>query len=237
MQLNTKFFNVLYILTLNFFFFISCQSPELGKILNEGKINYKVTYPDLDSNNVLIKFMPDEMEMLFKDNMYKHEWAAGLGLFKTGYVSDCNVQTMDYILKLINVKYTSQYTPETIDILNGNYPEYNVVKTNNTKEIAGYTCYEAIIEFPDGELEPFSVYYTTHITLKDPNWCNPLSKVPGVMFEYQLTKYNLTMKFEATGVFEEPVDLAGFTIPKEYEKISNKRMEYKIKETFLSFQQ
>ena len=57
------------------------------------------------------------------------------------------------------------------------------------------------------------------------------------MLEYQLTKYNLTMKFTATSVIEEQIDIKDFKIPSEFEAISNKRMEYKLKETFMSFQE
>lgn len=215
----------------------SCQSPEVGKIMSEGKVSFDVTYPELDSNNVLIKFLPDEMEMVFKDNHYSHIWQAGLGLFKTGYYADCNKKEMSYILKLINVKYQSQFDPVGIEVLNGDYPEYTVKETGERKDIAGYTCYEMVVDFPGGELQPFSVWYTTHLKVKDVNWCNPLNKIPGVMMEYQLSRYDLTMKFTATAVFEEVINLEEFKVPKEYQKISNKRMEYKIRETFFSFQQ
>jgi len=214
-----------------------CTEPELGKVLSEGKVEFDVTYPELDSNNVLLKFMPDEMEMLFKDNVYKHQWEAGLGLFKTGYVSDCNKFEMDYILKLINVKYKSVFNQEGADKLNIAYPKYNLIKTENTKLIAGYTCHEAIVEFPGKEFSDFNVYYTTHLQVKNPNWCLPLKDVPGVMLEYQLTKYDLTMKFTANSILEEEVDLSSLKVPSEYQVISNKRMEYKLKETFLSFLQ
>lgn len=237
MQLLFKRFAIICSILLGVLFIDGCEEPELGKILTEGKVEFDVTYPDIDSNNVLIKFMPDEMEMKFKDNIYKHEWVAGLGLFKTGYVADCNQTIMGYILKLINVKYKSTFDKDGISILNGNYPEYNFVPSTYTKLIAGYTCHEGIIEFPGKELPDFSVFYTTHLKITNPNWCNPLSKVPGVMLEYQLTKYNLTMKFTATSVIEEQIDINDFKIPSEFEAISNKRMEYKLKETFMSFQE
>lgn len=217
--------------------FHSCQTPEVGKVLSEGKVAYDVTYPELDSNNVLIKFLPDEMEMHFKENKYSHIWQAGLGLFKTGYYADCNSKEMHYILKLINVKYQSMFDTETIEVLNGDYPDYTIEETGERKEIAGYTCHEVLVEFPGEELKPFTVWYTTHLKIKDVNWCNPLSKIPGVMMEYQLSRYDLTMKFTATKVFEEVIAPDAFNVPKEYEKISNKRMEYKIRETFFSFQQ
>ena len=94
--------------------FISCEVKEVGKPLSQGTIEFEVTYPELDSNNIVLKFMPENMEMSFKDNKYSHEWAAGLGLFKTGYVTDCTTKKMDYLLKLINVKYKSSYDAESI---------------------------------------------------------------------------------------------------------------------------
>ena len=73
------------------------------------------------------------------------------------------------ILKLINVKYKSTFDKDGISILNGSYPEYNFVPSTNTKLIAGYTCHEGIIEFPGKELPDFSVFYTTHLKITNPN--------------------------------------------------------------------
>lgn len=216
--------------------FSSCQQKEIGKPITQGRIEYDITYPNLDSGNVLVKFMPDKMTTYLKNDVYKVEFVAGLGLFKTGYISNNINQTMNYILKLVNVKYQSAYDTSGVKGLNDGIPEYKVEFTNVSKEIAGYTCYEALIKFNNEKYPDFKVYYTNRLPLTSPNWCNPLHKIPGLMFEYELTKYGLTMKFTATGVYEEIIDDAEFKIPKDYEEISNKRMEYKLKETFMNFQ-
>jgi len=215
--------------------FISCEVKEVGKPLSQGTIEFEVTYPELDSNNIVLKFMPKNMEMSFKDNKYSHEWAAGLGLFKTGYVTDCTTKKMDYLLKLINVKYKSSYDAKSIITMNGEYPKFTLIPTSDTKEIAGYTCHRMIVDFEKKDLEDTEVFYTTHFALDDPNWCNPIKGVPGVMMEYSISKYDLTMKMTAVEVINKEIDLDDLAVPKEYQKIPNRRMEYKIKETFINF--
>lgn len=217
--------------------FEQCSTPEIGEPVNQGIITYEVTYPELDSNNVLTKFLPDEMVMTFKGDKYKHEWVAGMGLFKTGYVADRDKGEMDYILKLINVKYHSIFKKdEGLVKLNEFFPPHKVKFSKETRIIAGYTCHEAVLEFEDPKLEPQSVWYTKVLPIKDPNWCLPISTVPHLMFEYAITKYGLTMKFTAKEVHEEEITDEAFIIPNDYEEISNNRMQYKLKETFMNFQ-
>jgi hypothetical protein len=207
-----------------------------GNAISEGTIQYKVTYPYLDSNNVLQRFLPAAMTMHFKNDKIHAEFLAGFGLFKTGFISDSKTMKMSYLLKLINVKYTSHYNQESAKILYSDFPKYKIVLTEETKVIAGYQCKKVIVDFIDEDVPDFSAYYTYDIKIKKPNWSSPLSEIDGVLLEYELEKYNLRMHLTADKIIGGEIADELLSIPKDYEEIPNTKMNNKIRETFQNFQ-
>ncbi len=101
----------------------------------------------------------------------------------------------------------------------------NLIQTNETKVIAGYTCKKMKVIPLDKKTAPFDIYYTDELDIKDPNFTTPFYKIPGVLMEYQLEKFGLEIKFTAKSVKQVPVDDKCFHVPHEYRKVSEKEMK------------
>ncbi|MEO5642196.1 MAG: hypothetical protein ABIQ40_10870, partial [Bacteroidia bacterium] len=101
-----------------------------------------------------------------------------------------------------------------------------------TKDIAGYSCKNAILKFKDGS-PSYEVWFTKDISIKDPNWANAYYKIDGVLMDYRLKKYGLELHFTATSVSEAKIDDSYFTIPADFEPVKNSELE-KMFEGFYS---
>ena len=59
-------------------------------MLKKGVITYKIEYPGISEDNVMFDLMPRRMEMSFKDDNYRTDIIAGMGLFKTSIISEAD---------------------------------------------------------------------------------------------------------------------------------------------------
>lgn len=203
--------------------------------ITEGEIEYEVTYPEMDPDNVLADFMPDVMSMKFKDNKVFNELSAGMGMFKTNFIYDCENHTMDHLVKLINKKYVTHFDINTADQVNDLYHEFSIIPLNGTITIAGYECQRALIVFNDINNTSFYLHYTDKISIEDANWSNPFREIPFVMLEYSVKRNGIAMHFKATKVKEAEVADDVFTIPSEYQVITYEEMERELNNIFESF--
>ena len=92
-----------------------------------------------------------------------------------------------------------------------------------TKEIAGYKCKKAQAVLASGAT--VDVYYTDELGYDNINWSNPYSDIKGVLMEFQVEKYGLTMKLTAREVTTESVEASEFEIKGDFKKIPIEEME------------
>jgi hypothetical protein len=135
------------------------------------------------------------------------------------------IEILDYVSKtkiaLINMmgqKYAIKETAEEIEKDNAGQPKGVVTLTNETKNIAGYTCKKAIVTTDeDGVKTTFEVWFTDEIGGKDANFDNPVYKdINGVMLEFTSKTPQANMKFTATSVEKKAVSPKDFEIPADY---------------------
>jgi GLPGLI family protein len=216
-------------------FYLGCDSGLFDKRISEGIIEYEVTYPALDPNDMLAGLMPGTMTLKFKDNKFNTELSAGMGMFKTNFISNSNDYTLINSVKLINKKYATLLHKKDVEKANEKFKNINIIKSDETKEIAGYMCKKAVIVFDDIDMGEFYVYYTDQIKFNDPNWGTPFKDINGIMLEYQMVKYNILMTFTAKSVKKAEVDDAEFKIPDDYEFIPIEDLDKEINNIFDTF--
>ena len=122
-------------------------------------------------------------------------------------------------------KYLCQTAGEELAIGYGHLNEIIIDKVGGTKEIAGFLCQRAKAVCPDISDEPFYIYYTDEIKIKDPNSNSPYKGLDGVLLEFEVILNKVIMKFSAAEVKPEKVDWSNFEIPKGYSEISREQME------------
>lgn len=214
---------------------VGCDTAIFHPKLAEGEIEYDVTYPVMDPDNVMADFMPKEMTLRFKDNKFITNLSAGMGMFRTNFVGDCETHKMSHLVKMVNKKYTTKYDDNSVDILNKAYEDYTIVETNDTRIIAGYECPKLWVIFTDVSMPSFELFYTTDISIKDPNWSLPFKGVDGVLMAYDMKRNGIIMRLEATRVSKVEVDDSEFIVPQEYESVSIKHMEEELDKLFDTF--
>ncbi|HET6993045.1 MAG TPA: hypothetical protein VFJ43_17055 [Bacteroidia bacterium] len=220
----TRSFCFLFILSLS-----QACSGIFKKDIKEGVIEFKAEAVDTKEHASLT--VPDKMIVKFKNDYSAAELEAGLGFAKMKFISDPVKREFRSQVFFFEKK---QSTMNFDELKKTNYylPDYDVEYGSKKKEIAGYTCKNAILKFKDGS-PSYEVWFTKDIGIKNPNWANAYYKIDGVLMDYRLKKYGLELHFTATSVSEATIDDAYFTIPAEYEPVKNSELE-KMFEGFYS---
>jgi hypothetical protein len=222
--------------------FFSCSQEDdhqhhpVPGAVSEGSIEFNVTYPYLDSNDIGLNLLPSTMTMVFKNNKYRVESTGGMGLFLTGYVSDNDKKQMDYFLKIISQKFISRYSAKGLKSLHKDFPSYRLETLDSTRTIAGMECYGYKVVYYSNVVGDHYIWATDQIDLVGSNWCNPFPQIPGVMLAYQVQRSGLVINFEASKFTPSKLSDADFKTPLDYKVISNRALIRKMEEAFIGFE-
>jgi hypothetical protein len=220
---------------------ISCSGDENENYiapgaLNEGTIEFDVSYPYLDSNDIGLNLLPQKMLMKFKDGKYRIESEGGMGLFLTGYISDSKKKQMDYFLKIISSKFVSRFNDKGLKKLHKEFPAYRMEELDSTIEIAGYTCRGVKIIYYSNVVSDHNIWFTNEINLPESNWCNPFPDIKGVLLAYQVQRNGLVIDFKASRIINDSISDNNFKVPLDYRVISNRALIRKMEEAFIGFE-
>ena len=193
-----------------------------GKSLSEGIIEYDITYPKLDPNNMMVAGMPDKAYLRFKNNNTSNDMSGMMGLISITYIANQTSKSVQQTLTLINKKYVSDISPDDMKKLNESYLT-KIENGKNTLVIAGYKCKEVIVTLKNGETA--HAYFTTDIGISNPNWSNPYSKIDGVLMDFEMERYGVTMHLKAKQVLAQKVDDNSFAISDDHKKIPFNELE------------
>lgn len=196
-----------------------------SETVNEGKIVYALTYPQFKEDNIFTSMFPSEMTFKFKDNNTKNELKTSMAVFSTSLLANNKEKKVTHLVKVAN-KY-SGLEMDSIEIMEeyGKKPDgMTITPTDSTKEIAGYKCQHAFVTFDDAPENNFSIFYTTEIGIKEPNWCTPFHEVHGVLMEATVNKFNIDMHMVAIEVVAEQYPEDEFLVTKEYQPITVQEM-------------
>lgn len=209
---------------------LSCENNPFSKSIKEGVISYDITYPEISEDNVMLDLMPKKMETAFKDNSFRSDIIAGMGLFKTSIIWEMENETLTQSVKMLSKKYASELKIEDIEMLNPSLANISIEYTDKTKEIAGLECKEAIIH-KEG-MPSFSIYYTEKIKINSPNKGTPFKEIPGVLMEYDMINYNTHMHFVANKVEESIIQKDDLKLEDDYSIVSVNELQREIQSIF-----
>jgi hypothetical protein len=201
----------------------SCASNSSAE--NEGVVTYEISYPVPFDDKWMERLMPKEMEMQFKDGLLKTELSFAVGMIKIAYLSDQKNRKLYELMKFMKKKNYAIRNQDEVNLMMSEIPPHKITPGNATKMIAGYTCKNAMVEVHNDTTDyEFELWYTEELGSKDLNWCSPFSPIQGVLMEYQIQRFNVTMKFTAKSVDLEEYPEDEFLIPEKYTKISYQEM-------------
>ena len=233
-KLKTKFINKLLFLTFISLIFILINNCSGDRKIDEGTIEFVITYPCLEkSNNSLMFFLPKKMIMTFKDNCFKNKFIFSNPNSKLEAISNCNKKEITLAFGYgKNMKYT-KLDSSSIDILLNDLPKYS--RLND--ETDSITFLEnPSLSFNTTSSNSDSIFRTVttkEIDIKNINWCTPFYEIEDVMLEYNLIQYGIEMKFKAEKINSLKVKDDFLSIDNGYEFLAIKKYLKEVK-TILS---
>ncbi|MCX6243262.1 MAG: DUF4412 domain-containing protein [Bacteroidetes bacterium] len=182
----------------------------------EGVINYKISYPDGKFTEAQMNMFPKVMTVSVKGTKARTEMNVAGGT--TVEILDYVAKTKVALINMMGQKYAIKQTTAEIEKENSSQAKVEVNVTNETKNIAGYTCKKAIVTSnDDGVKTTMEVWFTEELGGKEVNFSDPLYKdINGVLLEFSIVTPQISMKLSATSIEKKSVAAKDFEIPADY---------------------
>lgn len=188
--------------------------------ISEGIIEYEVTYPELDSNNIMLEMLPDLMVMKFKKNKYKSELKTAAGIIEMSVLADGSTHTMYNLVKIFSDRYVLKMNQAQARKMTDVLPPFRTEFLDEWETIADAKCQKVLLDFGTAKEESYLFYQTSEIALEDPNWCTPFNEIKGVLLDYRIENYNMHMRLKAIRIIPKEIDDSEFVVGEEYEELT-----------------
>lgn len=188
--------------------------------LSEGVIEYEVTYPELDSNNIMLEMLPNKMVMTFKEDKYKSELKAAAGVIEMAVLADAKKEKMYNLVKIFSDRYSLELDKTAALAMTNTLPPFQTQFLGEVDKIADANCEKVLIDFGTANSESYIFCYTEEINLKTPNWCTPYHQINGVLLDYVIENYGMTMHLKAIRIIPQEIEDSFFEISDDYEPLS-----------------
>lgn len=214
---------------------LGCGTGLLDKHVNEGTIEYALSFPDYDPNGLMAGMLPERTTLCFTEDKQVAELSAGMGIFRTMMQVDNTGQAMDYHLSMMGKKIVAHLRPRDMELFNADYGHPTILFTSDLDTIAGYPCKKAIAVFDRLERPEIELWYTDRIRMKDPNWFGPFAEVPGVLLRYEMVQNGILMHLEALSVTPGDVDPTKFDAKGDFESVTAPVLHHELAEVLGTF--
>lgn len=109
-------------LSILLFFASACENISFQSGIDEGKIEYEISYPEIYPDNFMLELLPKIMETTFVENNYRSDIIAGMGIFKTSIIFNHENDKIVHSIKMLKTKYASELTDADFASFN---PKFN----------------------------------------------------------------------------------------------------------------
>jgi hypothetical protein len=206
--------------------FSSCKrANDSANVINEGYIEYGITYLEDTLDNFMLKFLPNKMVVKFKDHHTINKIQGLSGVVSFTQIQDLQEESGVTLVHLLNKRYIYTEPQGAPSLFYDPLPDIEIIPTGNTKEICGIICAEARVKTSDPTFTDFPIYYTERLQIPNVNTHTPFVEVEGVLLEFQIKLYDVQMKFTANAINETKIPKSEFQIPQEYKPINRETME------------
>lgn len=211
---------VFMFILMSLFLAIQMQAKEF-----RGVIIYNISYPDSKLDAQAQAMMPKTMKVLIRDKWSRTEMSMGMG--NTTVIFNGEDKTGVTLLDMMGQKYAIKMDEETIEKESSKIPDINVEFTDETKDIAGYSCKKALLKFTEnGKDKVHTVYYTDELGKGFLNYDNPMFRdIPGVMLEYSAEESGMKMVFTAISVEKKNISEKEFETPDGYKTVTQEELQ------------
>lgn len=211
------------------------DEKKFKKDIDQGVIEYEVTYPDLDSNDIMLEMLPDKMIMKFKKDKFKSNMSAGAGLIEMGIMTDATSRKMYNLVKIFGDRYVLELSGVEVKQMTDVLPPFQMKKLDERMEIAEASCEKVLLDFGISKSESYIFYYTNDLKIKDPNWYTPYNEIEGVLLDYRIENYNMHMRLRATKIIDREIDDSEFVIDDSYESLTKEEFDKIVVQNMTAF--
>lgn len=184
--------------------FMGCLSLfafELGNNLNHGTINYDIKISGKEE-------MPERMKKMFKNSSMTFMWRKNrsrtkmdLGPGKVDVINNGEKALM--LMNMMNQKYASKMSREELKAYQEEQKgtDYSIEKTDQTREIAGYTCKKAIMKVKrKGKTMNMDYWFTNEIQAPKASMQYAHEEIKGFPLMMAFNRNRMNMQFKATSI-------------------------------------
>lgn len=211
------------------------EDAAFEKHITEGIIEYDVTYPELEEDNLMLEMLPDEMIMTFKEDKFKSELKTGAGIVEMSLIADGEKRQLNNMVKLFSDRYVLKLneseTQEFVDVL----PPFRMEFLDGTDTIADALCKRILIDFGQAKTESYIFAFTDEIALKSPNWCTPYRDIEGVLLDYRIDNYGMVMRLKARKIIPKDIPDEAFVVDDRYQELTRKEFDELVVENMKIF--
>jgi hypothetical protein len=202
--------------------------------ISEGIIHFELSYPYYE-DAFMASIMPDEMEMTFKNNVYRNHVTKG-GLFSSTVIADCNNETLILILDLGPKRIYCALDQLLVSEMLMTFPVPDILKVNEFDSISGAFCEKKSAIF-DHLADGYDVelFETFDVDIKNSNWCNQYSEIDGVLLGYEIKQFGIQARMIATKMDTVAVNDSIFSVPQGFKEVTLERMLFEMDEISKSF--
>lgn len=194
---------------------LNCFAQAAKHNLSSGKIIFDISYPESHMDESTKANLPKESIMYFKNDKVKVEINMPMG--KTTVISNNTTGDGIMLMNMMGNKMAVKMDKDDILKEKSSIGKATVSQTRESKVIAGYTCYKAVITIPtkDGD-KTFDAWYTHEIKAKN-SFSSQIEGVDGFMMEFINNQNGMNMKMTARSVEAIDITDSEFDIPEGYE--------------------
>lgn len=205
--------------------FTACnKSNKAGNQINEGIIQYDISYSNRSGQSFPFQLLPKLMELKFNENFSSYTLEDRLGLFSISNILDFGKRQHITLIKVFDKKYVYRGKNGEVSVLFDSSVNYEMKYLEDTARMVGYLCKTANIRDMQS-MQNFQILYSHTIGNNKPNANTPYESINGMLLDFRLVLKNLEMHLKAKSIEQKKIKDNAFEVPKDYKEISRKKME------------
>jgi len=209
-------------------FCIAFTNPTFAKKKEfKGTISYKISFAEGSVDENMKAMLPKVIKVSFREGMVKTEINSGMG--KQVELMNINEKSSTSLLDIMGQKFSIKTTAEEIQNDLSKAPETQITYTEETKEIAGYTCKKVIFKFTDKDSKKETeiiAYLADDFSNEGVYFDNPIfNGIKGILLEYEMKSNGINMQFTATSVNKKNIPEKEFAVPEDFKETTKDELQ------------
>jgi len=179
--------------------------------MSEGSLVYNISIKTGSKEPNIADMLDGATTTIYvKGSQTRSEMVSSLGSEST--IHDARTGTGVILKDYSGQKLMISLTKDDWEKKNKKYEGISYELSNETANIAGYSCKKAIAKLPDGT--SFVVYYSPNLKVANKEYDYPFKTLPGLATQYEWQSGKMKFKYILSKVSFDPIPSSKFEIPK-----------------------